>query len=250
MKRIFFAVFLIITSSSCIFAGTTLDPSAEKAVIVLDGSQVTYAGKINADNIERFLHMVAGKPVSELIIASSGGEINAGMKMGEWVFDHQVDIVIERMCMSSCANYVFTAGRKKTINKNSIVAWHGSILQANGLSDEDLRAAAIKGYELLSENDKKKIDIEELITQSIRQMRDYRATTTARQQQYFQKIGVDEFICRVGNDKYGAKDFFFLSAKDMATFGVLNVHAPTDYENTDLALFRQTGKNIDFIKLP
>lgn len=250
MRRFYFTLwFFIITSGSLISAETALNHSAEEAAIVLEGSRVTYAGKINDNNIERFLHTVAGKPVSELIISSIGGEVNAGMKMGEWVFEHHVDIVIERMCMSSCANYVFTAGRKKTINKNSIVAWHGSILQANESSDEDLRAAVIEGYALLPENEKKKLVLEDLITQSIRQMREYRSITTARQERYFHKIGVDEFICRVGNDKYGAEDFFFLSVKDMAAFGVLNVHAPIDYENIDLSPFRQTGKKIALIKL-
>jgi hypothetical protein len=250
MNRLFYALlFFLVTSSASVFAETANNPSAEEATIVFEGTTVTYSGKITDKNIERFLDTVNGKKVSVLIIASSGGEVNAGMIMGEWVFDNHVDIVVERMCMSSCANYVFTAGRHKTINENSIVAWHGSILQEFGMSDEDVRAAVIESYSKLPEREKKKNDVEVLVSQSIRQMREYRMSTMARQEQFFRKIGVDEYICRVGNEKYGAKDFFVLSVKDMARFGVLDVHAPENYQKTDLTPFREKGRSVEFINL-
>jgi len=232
-----------------VFAEAEMNPTSDVAAIAVDGGTVTFAGKITAENIERFLAAVKGKNVSELIIASSGGEINAGMKMGEWVFDNGVDIVVERMCMSSCANYVFTAGHRKTINSNSIVAWHGSILQERGLSDEDVRKAVHDSYGKLPENNRNNIDLEALISRSIEQMRDYRRESAERQERFFGKIGVDEQICRVGTEKYGAEDFFALSVKDMERFGVRNVVAPEDYEKTDLAPFRRTGKSVVFITL-
>jgi hypothetical protein len=210
---------------------------------------VTYAGQITDQNVERFLDTVNGKEVSVLIISSNGGEINAGMKMGEWLFDNRVDVVVERMCMSSCANYVFTAGHRKTINRNSIVAWHGSILQEFGMSDEDVRAAMLKSFSKLPESEQQITDVEVLISRSIRQMREYRLNSMAAQGQFFKKIGVDEYLCRVGIEKYGAADFFVLSVKDMARFGVLEVNAPHDYEKTDLTPFRQTGKSVEFVAL-
>lgn len=250
MNRLFsILLLLIVAGSAAVYADTANNPSAVVATIELSGSTVTYAGKISDQNVERFLDTVNGKEVSVLIISSSGGEINAAMEMGEWLFDNHVDIVVEGMCMSSCANYVFTAGRRKTINRNSIVAWHGSILQEFGMSDEDVRAAVLESFSKLPESEQKKTDVEVLISRSIRQMQEYRLNSMAAQGQFFRKIGVDEYLCRVGNEKYGAADFFALSVKDMARFGLFEVHAPEDYEKTDLTPFRQTGKSVEFVDL-
>jgi hypothetical protein len=248
MKILFYTLLCsLVTGNVPVFAEPEMNPSAETATIVLDGRTVRYAGRITDENIEHFLDVVNGKKVSMLVIASSGGDINAGMTMGEWVYDNHVDVVVERMCMSSCANYVFTAARHKTINVNAIVAWHGSILQEHGLSDEELQVAVIAGYNKLSESEKREIDVKDLIRQSIRQMQEYRMSNTVRQRQFFSKIGVDEYICRVGNEKYGAKDFFIVSVKDMEQFGVRNVTAPENYEKTDLTPFRRTGKSVEFV---
>ena len=48
------------------------------------------------------------------------------MLIGEWVFDHDIDVIVEELCFSSCANYIFTAGNNKTIEAEAIVGWHGS----------------------------------------------------------------------------------------------------------------------------
>jgi len=250
MNRVCYALtLLLIISSTPVFAGTTLDPLAEEATIVVAGTTVIYGGKISDQGAGRFLDAVSGKKVAELIIASSGGEVNAGMKMGEWVFDNHVDVVVERMCISSCANYIFTAGRRKTINANSIVAWHGSLLQPSGMSDEDVRTAVMESYRRLPESEQKKIDLQNMVIRTISQMREYRVSSTANQERFFRKIGVDEQICRIGNEKYGAKDAFLLSVEDMARFGVRDVVAPDEYEKIDLTPFRRNGKSIEFIKL-
>lgn len=221
------------------------DPTAEEASITLQGTTVTFVGRINDHNVERLLDITSGKTVTELIISTGGGEVHAGMNMGEWVYDHQIDVVVEGMCMSSGANYVFTAGRRKTIKENSIVAWHGSLLQET--SDEEIRAAIIEGYEQLPEDAQTQIDLNDLIEQSIRQTRDYLASNRAKQAQFFEKIGVDEYVCRVGNEEYGAEDFFCLSVEDMARFGILNVEAPADYDDIDLSPYQK--KSVEFIHL-
>ena len=48
------------------------------------------------------------------------------MLIGEWIFDHEIDVIVDEICFSSCANYIFTAGKNKIIEKDAIVGWHGS----------------------------------------------------------------------------------------------------------------------------
>lgn len=224
-------------------------PSALEAEIRLADRTVLFTGQITDRNVERFLEMVDDRQLTLLVIASGGGEINAGMTMGEWVFDHGLDVVVDRMCMSSCANYIFTAGRGKTIRPGAIVAWHGNVLQSFDDQEAEVRAAVMEAYHRLPEAERAKADPDRLIEENVRQMQRYMARSKEKQAAFFEKIGVDEYICRIGNERYGAEDFFVLSVQDMARFGVHHVQAPQDYTATDLTPFRRTGKSVVFIEL-
>jgi hypothetical protein len=243
------SLLILAISSAAAFAEVQPNPSADPAAIVVEGDTVTYAGLLSGDNVARLFDMVDGQRVSTLVITSSGGEINAGMTLGEWIFDNQLDVVVEHMCMSSCANYVFTAGRHKTISQNALVAWHGNALQQDLGLDDSVRAALTSALAELPEVERALLDTEAMIAQAIAQTRDYQARSQVRQAQFFARIGVDEYLCRIGNEEYGASDFFALPVSDMARFGVRDVHAPETYADTDLAPFRRTGKSVEFIKL-
>jgi hypothetical protein len=245
----FCLLFVFINGVTVCAARSPHDPSNEEADIVLNGTTVVYVGILNDRNIERFFKTVRDKEVLRLSISSGGGEINAGMRLGDWVFDNNVDVVIEGVCASSCANYVFTAGRRKTLNEGAIVAWHGNILQKTGFSDEELRATTTQWFDTLSEDAKADFNLETMVALTILQMGEYRAAGIENQARFFKRIGVDEFLCRVGNEMYGAPDFFTLSIEDMARFGVSNVQASWNYDDVDLTPFHRRGKSIRFIKI-
>ncbi|WP_028572875.1 hypothetical protein [Desulfonatronum lacustre] len=240
---------LFALSQTQVFGRSVYDPSAEEASMSLEGTTATFVGSITDLNVAKFLDSVEGRVVETLVIASGGGEINAGMRLGEWVFDNQADVVVEKMCMSSCANYVFTAGRRKIIRANAIVGWHGNALQKEGMSEADVRAEIIQAYDQLDEQAKNKFDLEALLAQTIQQTREYMENSKANQARFFEKIGVDEYICRVGNEEYGVWSFFLLSVEDMAKFGVRDVLAPDDYELMDLEPYRRLGKSVEFVRL-
>jgi len=225
-------------------------PSAEEAAITIEDRTVTYVGKISDQNAEQLLNRVKGKNLTTLVINSGGGEINAGMKIGSWVFDNQIDVIVDGVCMSSCANYVFPAGRFKTITDGSIVAWHGSILLKSATSDAEVRRATTEAVHRLPERDQQKLDLEEVIQKATEQSREYQADSMKRQAEFFSKIGVDEYVCRIGMEEYGAENFYILSVADMARFGIQQVLAPENYEQTDLTpLCEKKGKKIEVIKL-
>ena len=124
-------------------------PNADEeavAEISLEGNAVVYRGGIGPKSYERFLAVVRGKEdrIKTIIIESGGGDVIQGMDMGEWIYDNEVDVVVDTLCFSSCANYVFTAAKKKVIRENAIVGWHGSaqqetfIAQSTGKSVDDV----------------------------------------------------------------------------------------------------------------
>lgn len=103
----------------------------EPADITLDGSVARYTGALNEASVSRFLSLVEEHDVeiNTLVINARGGPIHVGQRLGLWVHERQLTLVVEGICLSSCANYVFTAAPRKIIRANAVVAWHGSAQQ-------------------------------------------------------------------------------------------------------------------------
>lgn len=67
--------------------------------------------------------------ITTLRIGSSGGDIHLGMDMGDWVYKNGLNVEVLDVCFSSCANYIFPAGKAKILGKNSMLGWHGGATQ-------------------------------------------------------------------------------------------------------------------------
>ncbi len=120
----------------------------DAAALSIEGRTVVMNGSLEEGFYESFLDLVKGQEdeITTLRVSSAGGETDEGIKLGHWIFEHGIDVVVDELCFSSCANYIFTAGRNKTIMAGSIVGWHGSeqqdehLAQGLGLTVEELLA--------------------------------------------------------------------------------------------------------------
>lgn len=83
---------------------------------------------INIGSAHNFLSIVrdAETAIDTLIINSSGGVTISARRIGRWVHEHDVTVIVENLCFSSCANYIFTAAPKKIIRDGAYIGWHGS----------------------------------------------------------------------------------------------------------------------------
>ena len=99
-----------------------------EAKITVEGSTVRYIGVINGRSTYNFLELVRGAEdqLDTLIINSPGGETRSARRIGRWIHERGVTVVVEELCFSSCANYIFTAAPKKIIRDGAYVGWHGS----------------------------------------------------------------------------------------------------------------------------
>ncbi|MGX9608655.1 hypothetical protein [Acinetobacter sp. T63] len=50
------------------------------------------------------------------------------MDLGDLVYVHQLNVEVGQYCFSSCANYVFPAGKVKYLNWCSQLGWHGGAM--------------------------------------------------------------------------------------------------------------------------
>jgi hypothetical protein len=108
-------------------------------------------------------------------------------------------VEVPESCLSSCANYVFPAGRHKLLGRPDAVGWHGNM--AHVLYREQ------SGQERWSPP----------------VMADARRLAR-REAEFFRRIGVDGFVCWFGKiPPYAEREFYFLSARDMARFGIRDV---------------------------
>jgi len=64
--------------------------------------------------------------ISILVINSPGGYAEPALDAAFIIHNKGIDVYVDGVCGSSCANYIFLSGRYKYVTKNSIVLWHGS----------------------------------------------------------------------------------------------------------------------------
>ena len=205
------------------------------ADIAIAGDAAHYAGPISAELNREFFEAVEGKSIRRLVITSSGGEVEAGIALGSWVFGHGINIEVPEYCLSSCANYVFPAGQQKSISAGAIVAWHGNYhhLEQTGLWQDDIAGRMERhGEDETTATAHVRRQVEQLVKM---------------EQDFFTRIGVDEYLCWIGKmPPYNAANYYFLSSEDMARFGVADVRTAPGYEDTDVSGF---DDHIRFIKL-
>jgi hypothetical protein len=227
-------------------ARATASQMTGDAQVRIAGASAVYRGEMTQEGLDMLKKLADSEVLDTLVVDSAGGEIVVGMDFGNWVIERQLNVVVDGVCLSSCANYIFTAGRKKSILPGSVVAWHGSARQP-GLLDQ-MHATAEKGIKARKLPPGK--EAEELVR--VRQANvDYLTDAIVKQGEFFHRVGVDEYVTRIGNEVYGLPGFYYLSVEDMVRFGIRDVTAPDDYTRVDLsAMRRRTGFAIQYLKLP
>jgi len=99
-------------------------------------NQIGYSGKISFEGYEKLIESydkAKNKP-STLKITSTGGHGLAGILIGRFVKEKGMGVQVHKYCASSCANYVFPAGKQKRLSDDALVMYHGGYFQENLLS--------------------------------------------------------------------------------------------------------------------
>lgn len=185
------------------------------------GPELVYVGSITPEGVARARALLEASPqVREVVVNSGGGDVVAGMDFGDMIHARGLDVRVSGgLCMSSCANYVFTAGRRKTIEPGSLVIWHGSMLQEGLLEKFDPRALVhpagrpLRWWERRMAKRAVRLDFERVLR---------------RQNAFYARLGVDGTITVIGQ-RMGCGCQWTLGVEDMAAFGVRGVTAPDGY---------------------
>lgn len=171
-------------------------------VALTEDGQLRYDGTLSAAaNAQLFaLYEDTAPRPTVLRITSTGGKVDVGLELGEWVHANGLNLEVLRGCASSCANYVFTAGVEKFLHPDSVLLWHG------GATSENVRNEVDRGR----------------VTEA------YVENWQARERAFFEQVGVDYRITTYGESvrfgwftRYDGWDY---SIADLEKLGVDNVH--------------------------
>ncbi|AOE49332.1 hypothetical protein [Kangiella sediminilitoris] len=122
---------LLVSCSSLESVENKIKP--ETNVYLGENNVLHYDGRINKGaNLRIFsLYQSLKTKPTMLKITSKGGPVLEGIKLGHWVYDNKLDVTVGKGCASSCANYIFPAGRNKYLQKDSMLIWHGNSYQSD-----------------------------------------------------------------------------------------------------------------------
>lgn len=216
--------------SILLLVATPLPCSAETTVH-LDGREILYHGELSKEANERVFDLYSQqrtKPTT-LTITSPGGPIDLGLELGEWIHKHNLNIKVYDLCFSSCANYVFPAGRKKLLDEDAIVGFHGG--PTSQTFDTTSIEAALKD---VPEHEQEKL--REEIEASFDS---YVQVNTERESEFYRKLGISPKLNTLGQSEqyqelHQAYDGWVYTPGDMRVLGLSNVEVVDDSRPSEL----------------
>lgn len=182
-----------------------------------------FKGGINANAVDKFLaENESAKPGQTLSIDSQGGEALAAIKLGNWIADRKLNVHVEGLCISACANFVFPAGIEKHISNRGIVVWHGSAEQ------KDIREW-VECHEARSKGASTSLDCTPVLPTDDEKYHGIQKVRLA-QAELLKRLGVNEELFRLGQEPVDlGVDGWSASIEVMARYGITNVKATPKY---------------------
>ncbi|EGO8274588.1 hypothetical protein PMT97_05820 [Enterococcus faecalis] len=152
----------------------------ERPEVKVEGDALVYKGALYYSGLVKLEKLYKENPkVTRLKLESPGGVTLLGMSFGEFVHKNNLDVEVTGTVFSSAANYIFTAGKKVYLHKDSIIGFHGG---------EGDPTEPIEGMEERTKEEQKEYEANA--------RRGYNWQT-----EFFKELGVNPSIVNLGQDK-------------------------------------------------
>ncbi|HEX5342166.1 MAG TPA: hypothetical protein VFX55_06710 [Duganella sp.] len=183
---------------------------AATAEVFVSEGELNYVGTVDGEANQRLFAIYDKLPTkpTTLAIQSRGGDVEFGLELGEWVRDHRLDVKVTEFCLSSCANYVFTAGKIKTVSNSATIGFHGGLSSQHVVDSTDFA-----GFSQLTDAQKTsvKLDLQRKLE---------------RESRFFQSVGVRQALTTFGQQERFAnivRDGWTFTLNCFEQFGVNNI---------------------------
>ncbi len=119
----------------------------ELLVRKIDEKTLRLEGAIFEPMVEQIKALFSSS-ITTFEVDSEGGDTAAALEIAELMMSRKIDLVVDGLCVSSCANYLFVAAERKLVKPGSVVGWHGGYSNARSVLKEDL-ADVLRRHSLL-----------------------------------------------------------------------------------------------------
>lgn len=119
---------LVIILASFVTAGC-MRHVQEQVQVDIPQKLITFTGKIDRTSLGQFKSALAKQPnvrFAAISITSEGGDALSAIELGFIIHDLSLDVIVPRLCISACSEYVLVAGRRRLVGNGAIVLFHGS----------------------------------------------------------------------------------------------------------------------------
>ncbi len=89
-------------------------------------------GPIDIAMRTRFDAAIADENITTVRIKSQGGDIVQALHIATVIEAHGINVVVHDLCTGACAQYIFIAGRKRQLEKRSLIGFMNTIRRARG----------------------------------------------------------------------------------------------------------------------
>lgn len=67
------------------------------------------------------------KGVETIVVRSGGGSVVGALSMAKEINQRRIHVIVDRYCLSSCANYLFVAAARKSLLPGAVLGFHGGV---------------------------------------------------------------------------------------------------------------------------
>jgi hypothetical protein len=100
------------------------EDSQASPVVRLSSDSVAVIGILDKTAVDSF-RSVAREGVQTVHLRSPGGDVASAIEIARDIHRQSMDVVVDGSCFSSCANYLFIAGRSKKVVNGGALLLHG-----------------------------------------------------------------------------------------------------------------------------
>jgi hypothetical protein len=100
---------------------------AEESSLKREGNLLRFSGEISLDSAKALVDRLS-PGIETLVVTSMGGDARAGQIIAREVIQRKIKVIVDKYCLSSCANYIFLAAASKTLAPGAIIGFHGGLV--------------------------------------------------------------------------------------------------------------------------
>jgi hypothetical protein len=115
-----------------------------------EGKFICLRGSSDESHAKRFMSL-SPKQGDVVFASGPGGEIVPAMKIGDVIWNENLDVVVDDLCVSSCAYFIALGGKRLHLVGNGILGFHGGPIDPDTV-DKSVRLTAEGRANLIREN--------------------------------------------------------------------------------------------------